>query len=32
VPIVWDDNGWFKTYDRNTGEWDEVVLRALNLI
>ena len=31
APILWDDNGWFRTYNRATGQWDNSVLRAVGL-
>jgi len=28
---LWDDNGWFKTYDRGTHTWDADVLRSIGM-
>ena len=31
APILWDDNGWFRTLDRATMSWDDAVLHAVQL-
>ena len=32
APVIWDDNGWFRTYDRANRTWDDAVLRAIGLL
>lgn len=29
--VVWDDDGWFKLYDRDARTWDQGVLAAIGL-